>query len=782
MYDKNTKAHIFNIDNLLIRLPQQVWIIEKNNPNKCLLRIPKEDYDLIKTGVHKVHELSMTFNGRTYWLSKDIFEKLKKSVKALGSSEELSFSFREYTDPETIQDLKVEYDLSPIEHLKNLNDDIFFISTKGTEKRYGQYYTKLVDKLKEEGLLINQIFYLNQSYFSQSKDKNIKKICYIILSNLLNREITDNELGDTIDDDKNYDELYYYDTNYVTINKIDAQVNSFLRRLGTEDKDNKCKLFLNLVGSNNLKPFTSTEVKLNKYLKTFETFDDGSLKKKVKSDITIGDDYEADIKLIKSFLDKNNIDYNSNIYTLFAEYVITNNDGSLIKIKLSKTPYNRRSVMGTPQCKIVFYDKIRSFTDLPYGEGYIVDNLNDIINFISKYMPEIITNNIFRKINEGISINSGLTPIRLEEFLNKNNIDFGIYRANKRGTAHNYVRYMIRDAENNKAMNINFYLFMGGNMRGSYEMKDDVEMPEGDYERIHIDFFHNNKTSSYLSSLKKFLTINDLINFISENMPELVNNKVFKKLNEGFFKKKEEPFSINSDLTTKSLEEFLNKNNIKFETHVFRGTERYDGTVKYTLRAPDNKHKVITIKFFEYKKGYDKRGNDRNITIQYYDYIDITKGNGYQDATHINSNDKFTLTDLIKIISENMPELVTNKVFRKLNESNSILTKRFITDDNRGTVDTISNFFEKSGIKTIINPIGDETYSVSILSNNSFLSTKFYVYVLDNGYRDISPPIDSMVSGSATRVNCLMDIINYISEHMPELVNNKVFKKLNKSE
>ena len=168
--DNIINAHIFNIDNLLINIDRKVWIIEKNKPSECLMRISKEDFNLIKSGVFKQDELSMGFNGKKYWLSKSIFKKLKKSVKLLSKSDELSFSFREYTDPTTIQDMKVDYDLTPINHLKNTNDDIFFISTKGSDKKYGHLYTKLTDELKEKGLIVNQIYYLNQSYFSQNKD------------------------------------------------------------------------------------------------------------------------------------------------------------------------------------------------------------------------------------------------------------------------------------------------------------------------------------------------------------------------------------------------------------------------------------------------------------------------------------------------------------------------------------------------------------------------------------------------------------------------------------
>lgn len=269
------KAHFFNIDNLLININQKVWIIEKNNPSVCIMKLNKEDFDLIKAGVFKAENIKMDFSGRKYWLSKIIFDKIQKSIKNI-TSEELTFSFREFTEPKSIEGIEISYDLSPIIHLKNTNDDVFFISTKGAEDKYGNYYTQLIYKLKEEGLIVKQIYYLNQSFFAQNKDANIKKICYVLLSNMLGKNIENDKLGDDLD--RKYDEVHYYDNSNVTINKIDSQILMFLDFIHDEKEKLKNKLFLHLVGSNSLKPFSTMEVALSTFVKKFEhwTYVNGS--------------------------------------------------------------------------------------------------------------------------------------------------------------------------------------------------------------------------------------------------------------------------------------------------------------------------------------------------------------------------------------------------------------------------------------------------------------------------------------------------------------------------
>jgi hypothetical protein len=261
------KAHIFNIDNLLIEIDQKVWVIDKSKPNEHLLKISKEDFDLIRSGVYKEENLSIKFGEKTYYLPKNFFDSLSKKVSKQRDIEDLTFSFREFIDPKSVNGLKINYNLEHILHLKNTTDDIYFITSKSIERKYSSIHTELKDRLKEEGLLVKQIYYLNQSYFYQNKDYNIKKICNVLLSNLSGKLIEDNKFTEELD--RNYKEVNYYDSNYVTINRIKEQINRFADNIGYTGKT---KLVLNKVTSNRLEKFKKITINFNKYIKKFEKF------------------------------------------------------------------------------------------------------------------------------------------------------------------------------------------------------------------------------------------------------------------------------------------------------------------------------------------------------------------------------------------------------------------------------------------------------------------------------------------------------------------------------
>ena len=356
MYKK--KSHFFNIDNLLISFDQKVWIIDKSKPNECLARIGKEDFDLIKSGSFKGDDISIIFNGKKYWISKEIMDTLKKRVKKLTTSEGLSFSFREYTDPSSVDGMEVSYNLESILDLKNSKDDIYFITTKGVEKRYGKYYTKLIDKLKEEGILVNKVYYLNQSYFSQNKDQNIKKIIYVLASNLSGKNIVNDELETNLD--REYDEVLYYDSNYVTNYKIESQINSFLKRLDVNVTGKKFTIIH--VGTNKLNPMRKIDVPLNKYIRTFEKF--SFFKNNNDNPSFSGENFKTIYNNIKTSLNRLNIDYQESKEGSSVDFFFDNK----FLIKLREVDKS----IGKVNIKTYFTEILYKIND---GKGFVMGNL-----------------------------------------------------------------------------------------------------------------------------------------------------------------------------------------------------------------------------------------------------------------------------------------------------------------------------------------------------------------------------------------------------------------------
>ena len=78
----NKKIGFFDLDGTLWDNKYEVWIIDKNTPNKPLLILNPIEYTLISKGYYRKDKIQLDYNGQKYWISKDIFDKLKKKSKS----------------------------------------------------------------------------------------------------------------------------------------------------------------------------------------------------------------------------------------------------------------------------------------------------------------------------------------------------------------------------------------------------------------------------------------------------------------------------------------------------------------------------------------------------------------------------------------------------------------------------------------------------------------------------------------------------------------------------
>ena len=259
-------CHIYNIDNLLIDIEQKVWIVSKKNPSRPLIKIDKHVYDMIYSDVYKSANNIFEIGGTDRYFPDELVGYMGKLI-----DKELMFSFREFLDKDTIDGLKYTFDIEPMEFLKNSTDHVFFLASKKTERAYSRLITELKDTIEKNlGVVVKKTYYINESYFAQDKDLNIKYISNIILSNLIGKKI---ENGETTDDIDAYYKVNYYDTSSVIINKLRYNITKFKDELKIDPKFYFRKfIILNKVTSNILNPIVPTEVNLHNNVIKFENY------------------------------------------------------------------------------------------------------------------------------------------------------------------------------------------------------------------------------------------------------------------------------------------------------------------------------------------------------------------------------------------------------------------------------------------------------------------------------------------------------------------------------
>jgi hypothetical protein len=277
------KSHFFDIDTL-IKLENQAWIVDKNNPNIPILKISKSDFNLIQSGIYRKQGNKIDFNGKTFWLPTKLVNKLKIKAKTYKTEfSNLAISLQEFLNKDIIDEMNFELNLSVVSELKNKTDDIYIICSKQTKRNYQALIDKLEEKLKEQGLKIKNFYFISDNFSNIDKDEvNFKKM-RLLLQHLIGYKTEGNKFID--EEITRYDQVSFYDNNYDTL-KVTDDINGLLEVVlsntdrGLKDviKENiidyKPVLLVNKINDNH---YNKTETKkvilsLSTLIKTFESF------------------------------------------------------------------------------------------------------------------------------------------------------------------------------------------------------------------------------------------------------------------------------------------------------------------------------------------------------------------------------------------------------------------------------------------------------------------------------------------------------------------------------
>ena len=67
----------FDLDGTLWSIKNDdVWIIDKEKPYKPVIILDKIEFSMISNGKYKLDELPLEYNGQTYYISKDLFDRM----------------------------------------------------------------------------------------------------------------------------------------------------------------------------------------------------------------------------------------------------------------------------------------------------------------------------------------------------------------------------------------------------------------------------------------------------------------------------------------------------------------------------------------------------------------------------------------------------------------------------------------------------------------------------------------------------------------------------------
>lgn len=98
-----THAHLFDIDAPTWTREAYWWVLDKQQPDKYILRIPADEGDLVMSGFHKKQQLRIAYNGEEGWLNSTLYERIQKKRRM--PLDRIGLSRREFLDADRCDDL-----------------------------------------------------------------------------------------------------------------------------------------------------------------------------------------------------------------------------------------------------------------------------------------------------------------------------------------------------------------------------------------------------------------------------------------------------------------------------------------------------------------------------------------------------------------------------------------------------------------------------------------------------------------------------------------------------
>lgn len=261
----------YDLDSTLWKLGGDVNIIDKEKPWKSVLKIDSSEFVLINNGYYRKDDLKLDYNGKTFYISKSMFNKICKISKT-ENIERFGISFMSFVDKDLLNSSEVQFLIQNIIHLKdNKYMEVGLLTGRSNQKTHSDILNKLRLELKGLGIEISKIYFVSDRFDPKTSDEmSIKKV-YILLEHLIGFKIDVNKFTDEKQDW--YQSVTFYDDDIKNI-EYAHEIQDFFNELmrNTEDnvhrnimdriKNYKLKLIVNQVTSNEYNRFKTKEIEL----------------------------------------------------------------------------------------------------------------------------------------------------------------------------------------------------------------------------------------------------------------------------------------------------------------------------------------------------------------------------------------------------------------------------------------------------------------------------------------------------------------------------------------
>lgn len=265
--------HFFDLDWTLWKTDSKLCIINKNQPNIIIHRIDPIYKPMMKT-YWKNYNLPVHYNGQQWWLSKEIWDNLKRKNKKIKLTD-LGISYRDWTDKEIIekQKNKTEYLFSNLKYLKNKwNVSINFLTARSNKEAHREVLKDIKESIyRKLKIKVNKTYFVNDFESELNDDNTASRKSKILLEHLIGYKIRNNKFIDLKQTETNT--IHFYDDNSKNIDAANSLQNIFDICISKTDpmikkdiidriKTIDLKFNTYLITNNDIEPFKKFESKL----------------------------------------------------------------------------------------------------------------------------------------------------------------------------------------------------------------------------------------------------------------------------------------------------------------------------------------------------------------------------------------------------------------------------------------------------------------------------------------------------------------------------------------
>jgi len=240
------------------------WIIDKDKPFKPVLILDPLEFSLIQNGKFIKEDLKLDYNGSVYYISKDLFERIKKKSGS-ENLERFGISFIPLVRKEILDKREVDIFTKNIEHLRyNRFVDIGLLTARSNQKNHVELLNGLRIELKKIGIEISKIFFVGEG---TRMGQDYKKKVFVLLEHMVGLKIKDGKFISVKQDW--YKKVSFYDDNAQNIDYAnDAQM--FFEELLRKTDNELFKIIIDRVASYELTldTYLVTDNELNRFKKS----------------------------------------------------------------------------------------------------------------------------------------------------------------------------------------------------------------------------------------------------------------------------------------------------------------------------------------------------------------------------------------------------------------------------------------------------------------------------------------------------------------------------------